>query len=453
MKSTASKKQRLKFFLINCTAFAILFSLLSFITIQVIQNSAYTETDSTLERMASDPSLLDREIRMLNKDENDGHIGMPKFNFDGPNNQFNTVVVLWDKNGNILNDSTVEDKLENLEEPTLDKKNTDIISTLSLKNKNNDSKFSFRSITISPGENNLNIAYIQVLVNVNQIDEAVKQSRVIILICMFIFWLLSLAISYGLSELAMRPILNSWKKQQEFVENASHELRTPLTIIRLNLEKLFTHPNNTIIDESEHIAQALNESQRLTKLTDDLLLLAKGDSNTLVLDKETIDTNDFIHRVLDPFQLLADEQEKNLSFKEHDSFEAYIDVAKLHQVLLILLDNAFKYTKTGDEITVISSLTTKKQWEVSIKNTGPHIQDDKLNHIFTRFFREDDSRNKETGGNGLGLSIAKQIIEEHGGAIQAKNISPVGVEFMFKLPLTNQKNQNTKSCFGFLFML
>ncbi|MGY3704115.1 sensor histidine kinase [Vagococcus martis] len=439
MKSTASKKQRLKFFLINCTAFAILFSLLSFITIQVIQNSAYTETDSTLERMASDPSLLDREIRMLNKDENDGHIGMPKFNFDGPNNQFNTVVVLWDKNGNILNDSTVEDKLENLEEPTLDKKNTDIISTLSLKNKNNDSKFSFRSITISPGENNLNIAYIQVLVNVNQIDEAVKQSRVIILICMFIFWLLSLAISYGLSELAMRPILNSWKKQQEFVENASHELRTPLTIIRLNLEKLFTHPNNTIIDESEHIAQALNESQRLTKLTDDLLLLAKGDSNTLVLDKETIDTNDFIHRVLDPFQLLADEQEKNLSFKEHDSFEAYIDVAKLHQVLLILLDNAFKYTKTGDEITVISSLTTKKQWEVSIKNTGPHIQDDKLNHIFTRFFREDDSRNKETGGNGLGLSIAKQIIEEHGGAIQAKNISPVGVEFMFKLPLTNQK--------------
>ncbi|UUV98741.1 sensor histidine kinase [Vagococcus luciliae] len=439
MKSTASKKQRLRFFLINCGAFAVIFSLLSFITIQVIQYSAYTETDSTLERMASDPSLLDREIRMLNKDGKDSPIGTPKFNFDGPNNQFNTVVVLWDKNGKILNDSSVKDRLENLEEPTLDKKNTDIISTLSLKNKNNDSNFSFRSITISPSENNLNIAYIQVLVNVNQIDEAVKQSRLIILICMFIFWILSLVISYGLSDFAMKPILKSWKKQQEFVENASHELRTPLTIIRLNLEKLFTHPNNTIIDESETIAQALNEAQRLTKLTSDLLLLAKGDSNTLILDKETIDTNTFIHKVLDPFQLLAEEQEKQLIFKENKSFNADIDVAKLHQVLLILLDNAFKYTKTGDSITVTSSITNKKQWEVSIKNSGPHINEDKLNHIFTRFYREDDSRNKETGGNGLGLSIAKQIIEEHGGNIQAKNLTPVGVSFTFRLPLMHVK--------------
>ncbi|WP_462258915.1 hypothetical protein [Vagococcus teuberi] len=122
MKSTASKKQRLKFFLINCTAFAILFSLLSFITIKVIQHSAYTETDSTLERMANDPSLLDKEIRILNKDENGGHIGMPKFNFEGPNNQFNTVVILWGDDGKILNQATVEDRLENLEEPTFDKK-------------------------------------------------------------------------------------------------------------------------------------------------------------------------------------------------------------------------------------------------------------------------------------------------------------------------------------------
>lgn len=209
MKSPASKKQRLRFFLINCSAFAVIFSLLSFITIQVIQYSAYTETDSTLERMASDPSLLDREIRMLNKVGKDSPIGTPKFNFDGPNNQFNTVVILWDKNGKILNNSSVEDRLENLEEPTLDKKNTGIISTLSLKNKNNDSKFSFRSVTISPSENNLNIAYTQVLVNVNQIDEAVKQSRLIILICMLIFWILSLVISYGLSNFTMKPILKS----------------------------------------------------------------------------------------------------------------------------------------------------------------------------------------------------------------------------------------------------
>lgn len=434
MKSTASKKQRLRFFLINSVAFAAIFSLLSFITIQVIQYSSYTETDSTLKRMTSDPSLLDREVRMLDDSEKEERIGIPKFKFNGPNNQFNTVVVLWDKNGNIINKTSVEDKLSNVTQPTFSDKNMGDISTLSLKDTENDTKFSFRTITMPTSENSLDIAYIQVLVNINQIDEAVKQSRLIILICMFIFWLLSLAISYGLSEYAMKPVLRSWKRQQEFVENASHELRTPLTIIRLNLEKLFTHPNNTILDESEHIAQALNEAQRLTKLTSDLLLLAKGDSNTLTLDKEIIDSNTFIHKVLDPFQLIAEEQKKQLIFEEKQTFEVNVDPSKMHQVLLILLDNAFKYTTIGDTITVTSQIV-KKNWKISIQNTGPHINEDKLSHVFTRFYREDSSRTKETGGNGLGLSIAKQIVEEHGGVIQAKNVQPVGVKFTCRVPL------------------
>ena len=437
MKSTASKQQRLKFFLINCVAFALIFSLLSFITIQVIQYSAYTETDSNLERMVNDPSLLDREIRMLSKEDdekNDFPMKTPKFNFNGPSNQFNTVFILWDKDGQILNDTSVKEKLSNLEQPVFDKSQKEEIETLSLKSTENKNKYSFRTVMIPTNENSLNIAYIQVLVNVNQIDQAIRQARLIILACMFIFWLLSLAVSYGLSEYAMRPILRSWKKQQEFVENASHELRTPLTIIRLNLEKLFTRPNNTIIDESEHIAQALNEAQRLTKLTDDLLLLAKGDSNTLILDKETIDSNTFIHNVLDPFQLIAEEQDKQLIFVEKSSFLVTIDPAKMHQVLLILLDNAFKYTKQGDSIT-LNSHQNKKYWELSIENTGPHINEDKLRHIFTRFYREDESKTKEHRGNFLGLSIANQIVEEHGSSIQAKNIQPKGVKFICLLPI------------------
>ncbi|MGK9326302.1 histidine kinase dimerization/phospho-acceptor domain-containing protein [Aerococcus urinaeequi] len=77
----------------------------------------------------------------------------------------------------------------------------------------------------------------------------------------------------------MKPILKSWRKQQEFVENASHELRTPLTIIQNNLDHLFTKPNAKIIDESESIAQALKETRRLTGLTTDLLTIARGDAN------------------------------------------------------------------------------------------------------------------------------------------------------------------------------
>ena len=231
----------------------------------------------------------------------------------------------------------------------------------------------------------------------------------------------------------MRPILASWKKQQEFVENASHELRTPLTIIQNSLERTFTKPNHTIIEESESIAQALAETRRLTGLTADLLTIARSDSNQQMLAKETIAIAPFIQELAKPFQEIAKMNNKQFVLENLATTTAVFDPKKIHQVLVILLDNALKYTSQGDNITLLSEISNK-YWLLEVRNTGPSISDEDKKHIFERFYREDRSRSKETGGYGLGLAIAKQIVEEHKGQISVRDLQPKGVIFQIRLP-------------------
>jgi two-component system sensor histidine kinase CiaH len=251
---------------------------------------------------------------------------------------------------------------------------------------------------------------------------------------MIVFWLLSIGISYWLSAVSMKPILKAWQKQQEFVENASHELRTPLTIIQNRLESLFRKPDHTILDESENIAQALNETRRLTGLTADLLTIARSDANQLMLEKEAVETEAFLTDLVVPFQEMAGLEEKVFTLDVANSPTAVIDRKKVYQVIVILLDNALKYTKQGDTIEVISTKRSKS-WELHVKNTGPSISKEAQEHLFDRFYREDRSRSKETGGYGLGLAIAKQIIEEHQGTITVKDVNPHGADFCIQLPL------------------
>ena len=123
---------------------------------------------------------------------------------------------------------------------------------------------------------------------------------------------------------------------------------------------------------------------------------------------------------------------------------------KIHQVLVILLDNALKYTNPEDKI-ILDSSVNHKEWLIHVKNTGPSISEEDQARIFDRFYREDQSRAKETGGYGLGLAIAKQVIEQHHGQISVSNYLPQGVDFKVQLPLKPKNNAYpkravTKSC-------
>lgn len=227
---------------------------------------------------------------------------------------------------------------------------------------------SFHSITLAATTDS-EVAYIQLLANTDQISSSMSTFRSILIICMVIFWLLSIALSYYISKMNMKPIWAAWKKQQEFVENASHELRTPLTIIQNSLQRLFTKPNHTILDESETIAQALNETRRLTGLTSDLLTIARSDSNQLVLNKTAVDPTEFITQLVKPFQEIAEMEEKQFILENYATQLHSSLMKKIHQVLVILLDNALKYTEKGNKI-LLQSEFSNDMWLLEVKNTG-----------------------------------------------------------------------------------
>jgi two-component system sensor histidine kinase CiaH len=432
MNKELSKKQRLKVFLINVAAFALIFTLLGIIVLELFNQSAYQETDISLEQAAKDTRLIQAEINAYqnNTVSLPPDAAMPKI---PGTNRFNTQLILWSEKGVILNKQSLGGRFSQLASLKLDTGHLNTIQSLTVTDQNEAETLLFRSITAVAPTNQSGVAYVQVLANTNQIDNAMKNFQTILVLSMVFFWILSIGISYYLSSLTMRPILASWKKQQEFVENASHELRTPLTIIQNSLERTFTKPNHTIIEESESIAQALAETRRLTGLTADLLTIARSDSNQQMLSKETIAIAPFIQELAKPFQEIAKMDNKHFVLENLALTTAVFDPKKTHQILVILLDNALKYTSQGDKITLLSEISNK-YWLLEVRNTGPSISDEDKKHIFERFYREDRSRSKETGGYGLGLAIAKQIVEEHKGQISVRDLQPKGVIFQIRLP-------------------
>lgn len=434
MNQELSKKQRWYFFGINVSAFAIVFLLLGFIILQLLNQSAYRQTDLSLTEMTQDQHLLQMEIARFQ--QNDPFLKQPDTNSPSAKqlgNRFNTQIVLWSQDGEILNKDALGGRFNELQTLTLDTNNLQKITPVAIKGDQDNTAINFRSITIKANVADSQIAYIQILANTDQIASSMATFRSILVICMVIFWLLSIALSYYISKMNMRPIWAAWQKQQEFVENASHELRTPLTIIQNSLQRLFTRPDRTILEESETIAQALNETRRLTGLTSDLLTIARSDSNQLIIEKNEITPNEFIQQLVKPFQEIAEMEEKQFVLENLADRTVSADEKKLHQVLVILLDNALKYTDKKDTILLHSEIINDA-WLIEVKNTGPSISDSDKKQIFERFYREDRSRSKETGGYGLGLAIAKQIVTEHKGKITVHDWQPRGVVFQIRLP-------------------
>lgn len=438
-----SNKQRIRFFLTSASAFAALFVLLGIIVFQLLQVSAYNQTDMSLSEMTTNRPLIEREISRLN--QSDPFIDFP---LDKPlpegitpqEELFNTQIILWTENGEILNKEVLGGRYTQLNALTLDTTKLNEIIPVALA----ESNLSFRSITIENSQSlSSEVAYIQFLTNTNQIDDSLTTFQWILFVCMFIFWLISLGVSVFSSKMNMKPLLIAWQKQQEFVENASHELRTPLTIIQNNLQHLFTRPNQTILEQSPRIAQALSETRRLTNLTNDLLLIARSDGNQATIQPEETDVDRFLEQLIQPFAEIAEMQDKAFHFTNEISEPLSFDASKIHQVLVILLDNALKYTQAKDEIQLVAKQITPKWWQVVVRNTGSTIPDTQKKLIFERFYREEQSRNQETGGYGLGLAIAKQIVKNHHGKLFVSDWTNQGVQFTLQLPII-QKNLHTE---------
>ena len=229
-----------------------------------------------------------------------------------------------------------------------------------------------------------------------------------------------LGVSVLFAKRAVAPIEQSYHKQKQFVQDASHELKTPLASIRANLEVLRANQQETIQSQEKWLDHISHETSRMGKLVTELLELARADQPEQTIRLEPVCLSDLLERTLLSVETML--YEKGVSLRQH--IEADISVRgnldKAEQVIQILLDNASKYTNTGGSIEVC--LQRQKKYAVlTVSNTGEGIPPEHMDKIFDRFYRVDDAR-KHTGSYGLGLSIAKSLVEQMGGTLTACSV-------------------------------
>ncbi len=250
------------------------------------------------------------------------------------------------------------------------------------------------------------------------------------MISFFVFF----AISVLLSTWILKPVEKSWQQQNRFVSDASHELRTPITVILANLNILSSKKDDLIKTQYQWIDNTKEEANRMKQLVDELLFLARSDDsqNKLVFSK--IDMSELLLSRMLSFEALAFEKGISLDYEIADGLNIMGHEGNVKQLLSILLDNAMKYC--GDKGRVyLKAYTAKDKTYILVQNSGDPIDEEDLKHIFERFYRTDKSRARTEGGYGLGLAIAKTIVDSMHGKISVLSDKENGT--VFKLELLN----------------
>jgi len=228
---------------------------------------------------------------------------------------------------------------------------------------------------------------------------------------------------------ALVPIRESLRRQREFAADASHELRTPLAVIRASVEHLRRHPRRPVEAVGTALEDIDAEVGRLTRMVDDLLLLARADSGAIELEHQPLDLADVAAEALPPFTQLAGERQVSLVL---DPLPAPTmgDAVRLGQVVAILVDNALRHSSPEGHVTVRTRAEPKSA-SLVVEDDGPGVRSEDAGHIFERFWRAPGA---PEGGTGLGLAIARWVVERHGGSITVDDAAPRGARFTVRLP-------------------
>lgn len=232
-----------------------------------------------------------------------------------------------------------------------------------------------------------------------------------------------------LSKRIVRPVAESYEKQKQFITDAGHELKTPMTIISADADLAEME-----CGENQWISDIRRQAQRLTDLTNDLIYLSRMEEEQPKLQRIDFPLSDVTEEMAQSFQALAKSQEKEFTLHIQPMISFTGDEKAIRQLLSILLDNALKYSPAGGQL----KLVLEKQGRtivLLVSNTSAQpIEQDKLPHLFDRFYRTDQSRSSQTGGYGLGLSIARSIVLAHKGKIRAESADGRTLTFMIYFP-------------------
>ncbi|WP_160692880.1 HAMP domain-containing sensor histidine kinase [Clostridium sp. C2-6-12] len=370
--------------------------------------------------------LSDANIRgeISNKSENQKDVQFKEF--DGrPNGKFmkippNLIVIIY-KN------DTFEVMSKNLyftedDLPVLPQDSEKDIVTLTFPLNSKD--YNFRGITINNGEYK-----IQVIANIDSEVYSLNRLRTSIIVSLVILIIIAAILSAYLATRVIKPIRQAYDKQVYFVQDASHEMRTPLAVIKGKLELLAHSWGDTIDDHFEHISKMMTEVRGLEKLNTDLLLLSKEDLD-LAANITNFKLDDFINDLSEFYTELAEIKEKTFKVnKPKEEILVQWDYDKIKRAIVILLENAFKYTRANGEIN-LNIQNMNKYVKVTVKDNGIGIKEEEQKRIFDRFYRSEVVRGQNISGTGIGLSLLKSISKNFGIKLKVNSKYGEGSEFI-----------------------
>lgn len=246
-----------------------------------------------------------------------------------------------------------------------------------------------------------------------------------------------LGLSFLLAYLVAKPVERAWQQQSRFVADASHELKTPLTAILANVSILRAHRQEGG-EGDKWLGYIDDEATRMKRLTEDLLYLARADADRHLPRRHgPVCLSEAVWGAVLPLESVAYEQGKTLEYTVADGLWVRGDGEQLRRLCTILTDNALKYCGEGGFVCVSLSAAGGKA-VLEVRNGGTPIDPKDLPHLFERFYRADGARSRDTGGFGLGLSLASEILRAHKGGVEVHSDARRGTVFTVTLPLTEK---------------
>ncbi|CEJ73913.1 two-component sensor histidine kinase [[Clostridium] sordellii] len=409
MNKNILKKTRKKLTTINTLVVGIIFILFTIFIYQYFYNLTYKS--------------IDKELYMQSKKfTHDINRGSLEFNRElPPDTVLRGTMIYISKNGELL--KSFPENMSNYIRPF--SLSEDLKDGITIYKYNG---HSFRQIKI-----NYNLYTIEIIKIVDTEEMLLNQLKFVLIISIILASITVYFISKFLTKKSLKPIEESWKNQELFVQDASHELRTPLTIIFSKIESIIKRPKNSVEEEMNNLVIVMKEVRRLSKLVSDLLKLTKEDA-IITINKSKTNIIDIIGDILIQYEDICQLQSKNLNFNyDLKDQSIYTDKEKLKQILIILIDNAIKYTKEDDYIIVRLS-EEGSNIKIEVADSGIGIKEEELPLIFNRFYRASSHRESNKEGSGIGLSIAKILIGNLNGKIAVSSKYKTGSIFSIYIP-------------------
>lgn len=426
----------------NITAISTIIVLICLIIFAIITQTLYSA--KVLDKV--DHQLLEQQQLMMQKEgdiysnntENFKISDAPKKEFDGnekgnlPENfqsrpydkpvriPPNLIIIIYNDNKFYNMSNNLYFSEDNL--PVFPKDSYGKIATL----ENND--YIFRGIYFNVGKYKL-----EILANIDSEMNSINGVRRSIIFSLIILIIVAIIFSTYLASRVIKPIKEAYEKQVYFVQDASHEMRTPLAVIKGKLELLANSWGDKIDDHFEHISKMMSEVRGLEKLNSDLLLLSKEDLDLSVNISEFY-LDDFINDVSEFYIDLAEIKEKNFNvIKPEKEIKVEWDYNKIKRAVIILIENAFKYTDEKGHIQLIVE-EFNKNIKITVKDNGIGIKQEEQKRIFDRFYRSEGVRGKNISGTGIGLSLLKSISKNFGIKFKVNSEDGKGSEFILVIP-------------------